>query len=117
MTETQLKEFRARLLEQQSQLNEDIVSLQHSDAETKLDVGAEPAERAAMESERTVVHKHEFDEANLLEKVQFALSRIDEGTYEQCATCGNAIPLERLMAKPSVSLCVACQEKKEAASS
>ena len=50
---------------------------------------------------------------NLLEKIEFALSRIDDGTYVTCVRCGTSIPVERLEAKPAVSLCVRCQDEKE----
>jgi len=39
----------------------------------------------------------------------------DDRRYGECAGCGGTIPIARLRAKPSVSLCVACQEKKESA--
>jgi DnaK suppressor protein len=52
-------------------------------------------------------------DVNLLEKIDFALQRIENGSYEQCASCGEKIPLERLKAKPSASLCVTCQSTKE----
>lgn len=55
------------------------------------------------------------DDLQLLRKVEFALQRLAEGSYEQCANCGQPIPLERLLAKPAVSLCLACQQLKDAA--
>ena len=54
------------------------------------------------------------DDRNLVEKIDFALRRLEAGTYGQCTGCGAEIPLARLEAKPSVSLCIACQEKKDA---
>ena len=52
-------------------------------------------------------------EDNLLEKIDLALARLDEGTYQDCAGCAGRITVERLKAKPSVSLCIECQRKKE----
>jgi len=54
------------------------------------------------------------DEERLLAKIDLALSRIQEGTYGTCIQCSAAIPMERLLAKPSVSLCLSCQTRKEA---
>lgn len=71
-------------------------------------------ERAVQITSESVERRIADDDLNLLHKVEFALRRLDEGTYEQCDQCGAAIPLERLMAKPSVSLCLACQEAKDA---
>lgn len=71
-------------------------------------------ERAVQISNETVERQIVEDDRNLLQKVDFALLRLEQGTYEQCAQCGQTIPIERLMAKPSVSLCLACQESKDA---
>ena len=71
-------------------------------------------ERALQISSESVERRIADDDLNLLRKVDFALKRLDSGTYELCDRCGAAIPLERLKAKPSVSLCLACQEAKDA---
>lgn len=55
-------------------------------------------------------------EHRLALKVRHALERIELGTYGLCESCGEAIAPARLEAKPSVSLCLACQEKHESAS-
>ena len=52
-------------------------------------------------------------EANLLAKIELALEKIDHNRYGVCSNCGEEIPLERLQAKPSVSLCLPCQNKHE----
>ena len=71
-------------------------------------------ERAVLSTNDLVERRIADDDLNLLRKVQFALKRLEEGTYETCETCGASIPLERLMAKPSASLCLACQQAKDA---
>ena len=52
--------------------------------------------------------------AGLLQHAGDALERIDRGIYGLCESCGSAIPEARLEAKPSVSLCLSCQEAHEA---
>jgi len=71
-------------------------------------------ERAVQISSEAVDLQIVEDNRNLLLKVDFALQRLAQGSYEQCAQCGQTIPIERLMAKPAVSLCLACQEAKDA---
>jgi DnaK suppressor protein len=39
-----------------------------------------------------------------------ALTRIDEGTYGKCESCGEQIPVERLEARPTAKLCVRCSK-------
>ena len=48
-----------------------------------------------------------------LANVEQALARLDEGSYGECADCGNPIPYARLVAYPAAKRCVACQEKAE----
>ncbi len=47
------------------------------------------------------------------EQVTAALARLDAGTYGKCVTCGQALPDERLDARPEAARCVACQQKVE----
>jgi DnaK suppressor protein len=48
---------------------------------------------------------------DLLSKVQWALAKMDEGTYGICESCGKSIPLARLDALPYATLCVDCARK------
>jgi DnaK suppressor protein len=53
---------------------------------------------------------------NLLERitqVERAIDRLGEGNYGWCEKCGNAIPVERLAAFPSATLCVQCKQLEE----
>ena len=43
-----------------------------------------------------------------LEDIHSALARVDVGTYGRCATCGGAIPAERLELRPFAATCVPC---------
>jgi DnaK suppressor protein len=48
-----------------------------------------------------------------LEDVNDALARIDEGTFGQCADCGEEINPDRLGALPWARRCIACQGQLE----
>lgn len=53
---------------------------------------------------------------NILERinqVERALERLEEGSYGWCERCGTAIPVERLAAFPSATLCVSCKQLEE----
>ena len=39
-----------------------------------------------------------------------ALDRIEAGTFGTCERCGNQIPDERVEARPTAALCVACKQ-------
>lgn len=49
-----------------------------------------------------------------LAQIETALQRLDEGTYGQCAECGEPIEPGRLSVLPYAALCVRCQAKQEA---
>ncbi|WP_117208316.1 TraR/DksA family transcriptional regulator [Allorhizocola rhizosphaerae] len=66
---------------------------------------------------KTFEREQEITLANaILERVnqvERALERLDEGTYGYCERCGNPIPVERLAAFPSATLCVSCKQLEE----
>lgn len=43
--------------------------------------------------------------------IEYALSRLDAGTYGRCEECGRPIPFQRLEAIPSACVCVACPDR------
>jgi DnaK suppressor protein len=43
--------------------------------------------------------------------IDAALLRIDEGTFGKCKTCGGAIALGRLQARPQATQCISCAER------
>ncbi len=52
-------------------------------------------------------------EKNLLDKIQKALDRIDNGTFGVCEECDEPISLKRLEARPETTLCIRCKEEQE----
>jgi DnaK suppressor protein len=66
---------------------------------------------------KTFEREQEISLANsMLERVsqvERALERLDDGSYGWCERCGNPIPVERLAAFPSATLCVTCKQLEE----
>lgn len=56
-----------------------------------------------------------LDQRNILflKKVEEAKQKILDGTYGECEECGAEISQKRLLARPTASLCIHCQENKE----
>ncbi len=52
-------------------------------------------------------------EKNLLDKIQKALDRIDNGTFGICEECDEPISIKRLEARPETTLCIRCKEEQE----
>ena len=114
MNTEQLSQYRKQLEDQLALLKQTSESHQQQVGESHTTndfVGPDrAAELESMEVDSTVIDS----EANLSRKIEHALERIANGSYGICEACNAEIPTARLTAKPSVSLCLACQEKHEA---
>jgi DnaK suppressor protein len=106
-----LTERRDELQSEYDQSLTDITELQRerladSAGDDQADAGTKTFER---EQEITLAN-------NLLERinqVERAIDRVSTGNYGWCERCGNAIPVERLAAFPSATLCVSCKQLEE----
>jgi DnaK suppressor protein len=49
----------------------------------------------------------------LIKKIKEALNRIENDTYTICKTCGEEIPLARLIIRPISTQCIDCKIKEE----
>ena len=67
------------------------------------------AEGAAQFAQAEVDAAQEQRDRDELAQVDAALARLDQGVYGDCADCGEAIALQRLMAQPAALRCAACQ--------
>lgn len=66
---------------------------------------ADAARKTAAQSKRLALNRLW---QNMLEDVERAIHRIEQGTYGLCERCGAAIPHDRLTAMPSAALCIEC---------
>lgn len=112
MDAKRLKHFRKIL---QSRLD-DLVGEAHSTM-TNLSEGeetfADPTDRAAAESDLNFVLRIRDRERRLIQKIQEALDRIEDGTYGICETCGEQIGFKRLEARPVTTQCIDCKSEAE----
>ena len=52
-------------------------------------------------------------ETETIREIDYALSRIDEGTYGHCEMCSEQVAPKRLKAIPYARYCIECQSKSE----
>ena len=69
------------------------------------------AETETIERERELSLSENF--RDLLDQVEHALQRIDDGTYGVCESCGKRIEAPRLRALPYASRCIECKRREE----
>ena len=73
----------------------------------------DPNDRATMESDRSFELRIRGRERKLMDKVDEALVRIDEGSFGICAGCGEDIAIKRLQARPVAKYCIDCKTRQE----
>jgi RNA polymerase-binding protein DksA len=71
------------------------------------------ADTATETVEREIGSTLEEHDERLLDAIDDALGRIEDGTYGKCVNCGAPIPEERLEAMPWATLCIECKRKEE----
>lgn len=102
-----LQNWKNELLKESSQT---INNLQ-TDNETKPDM----TDRASEEIDRTFELRTRDRERKLINKIDAALRRIQDGTYGYCEETGEPIGIKRLEARPVATLSLEAQEMHEQA--
>lgn len=74
---------------------------------------ADPADRASLESDQYFTLRLRDRDRKLINKINEALERIEDGTYGTCEGCGEDISIPRLKARPVTTLCIDCKSKQE----
>jgi DnaK suppressor protein len=73
----------------------------------------DPTDRASLESDRNFLLRIKDRERKLIQKVEEALQRIEDGTFGICELCGKTISEKRLIARPVTTLCIQCKTEGE----
>jgi DnaK suppressor protein len=112
MNDVQTAYFRAKLV----QLKNDILAnagetTEHLREDTV--VVPDPADRATIEEEHALELRTRDRERKLLKKIEQSISRIDAGDYGYCDETGEPIGVGRLLARPTASLSLEAQQRRE----
>ena len=112
MNEVQLAAFKLKL----SILKRDILSnagetTEHLREDTS--VVPDPADRATIEEEHALELRTRDRERKLLKKIEQSITRIDAGDYGYCDETGEAIGVGRLLARPTATLSLEAQQRRE----
>jgi DnaK suppressor protein len=80
----------------------------------QIDQLASEAALAADEARRQVIRALTMAAEWALGDINWALQRLDRGTYGTCERCTAPVPFERLNILPMARLCMPCQRRSEA---
>ncbi|MDY6009702.1 MAG: RNA polymerase-binding protein DksA [Duodenibacillus sp.] len=111
MDERQLAFFRDRLSKMEAELRHNAGQTTENLREST--VVPDPADRATIEEEHALELRTRDRERKLLKKVQAAIQRIDDGEYGYCEETGEPIGVARLLARPTATLSLEAQERRE----
>lgn len=111
MNAQQLEFFRRRLTDLGKELRANADQTTVNLRETT--VVPDPADRATIEEEHALELRTRDRERKLLKKVQAAIKRIDDGDYGFCEETGDPIGVARLMARPTATLSLEAQQRRE----
>ena len=112
MNAKQREYFRQRLLRWRRELlretNQTLQNLQEDSLQAP-----DIADRASAETDRAVELRTRDRERKLVQKIDEALKRIEDGEYGYCEESGEPIGLRRLEARPIATLSLEAQERHE----
>ena len=112
MCDCQLEYFKQKLIDWRRNLLRNIsravTDLQESDLQE-----ADINDRATKEIEQERALQARERDRKLIEKINAALERIEDGTYGYCLETGEPIGVARLEAQPTATLCIDAQEQHE----
>ena len=111
MSPAQLDFFRRKLKALESELRANAGETTEHLRETVL--VPDPADRATIEEEHALELRTRDRERKLIKKVQQALMRIESGEYGYCEETGEPIGLKRLLARPTATLSIEAQQRRE----
>lgn len=112
MTEKQLDFFRSRLqIQKDNLLSNAGETTEHLREDTSI--VPDPADRATIEEEHALELRTRDRERKLLKKISQSLMRIENGEYGFCDETGEPIGLGRLIARPTATLSLEAQQRRE----
>ncbi len=121
MKKAEMNEYKPQLLALRARLRGDVTqladeALKRNRQESSGDLSTMPIHMADIGTDN---FEQDFtltlleSEEDTLAQIDLALSRIEEGSYGTCESCGATIPKPRLQAIPYAMRCVGCARKQE----
>ena len=113
LTKVELRDLRVRLEEERTELDtqlativEESFAVSQSDLSGDVGLDDESADAGTATFEREKDLSIENNVRDLLQKIDRALRRMDDGIYGACDICGKPIEKARIKALPYVDLCI-----------
>ena len=112
MNEKQMAFFRLKLLTLKHDMHTNAGETAENLREDTV-VVPDPADRATIEEEHALELRTRDRERKLLKKIEQSIARIDAGDYGYCDETGEPIGVGRLIARPTATLSLEAQQRRE----
>ena len=116
MTNSDLTLHREKLLALRAELLGDMTKMEVDslkDHAKTISIPTDKEELGSDNAEQELTLTLLGSDEDILDQVEAAIHRIEDGGYGQCEKCGEAIPKSRLDAIPYAAECVRCASKEE----
>jgi DnaK suppressor protein len=113
MDKKTLEQYKKKLEEKRRELSEAYTKNRHYGRESDEGGTQDLADKASSSYTKEFLYSLSNTEKSILEEVQNAIERMDDGEYGTCMECGEKISRKRLDAVPWARFCVPCQERVE----
>ena len=113
MDKRRVKVYRDRLLDRREGLVGQVMEAEQYSRERDSEATQDPADMAANAYTKELLFSMSANDRRLLELIDEALERMNEGDYGMCVNCGEPVLDKRLEAVPWSRSCLRCQDLQE----
>ncbi len=113
MSSKDLGYFTQRLKDEKARILNTSFKNQQSALKFKVEDLADEVDLASSTLNQSVALRLQDRDRSMLHKIEVALSKIENGTFGICDSCGDSIETKRLEVRPVANLCIQCKEAQE----
>jgi len=113
VTKKETEKYRRALVEKKASLSQEMLKNKDAGQENSEEITQDIADKASSSYTKEFLFSLSDGERLLLQQIDQALARVEEGNFGLCTNCGNPIPEKRLDAVPWTPYCVDCMELSE----
>jgi DnaK suppressor protein len=102
--------FKELLLSRKEQVLKNIDGTVQEIRDTDISDARDDADFASLNTSKFIGQALSVQQSKELFEIEYALSKIEEGTYGICEMCEEEISIQRLKIKPHAKYCIICRE-------